>query len=147
MLPIKMFMFTFSSAWLEQNSRVVNWWVLQWPQLHDDDVPYESFLHYTRCGETPIVKCNFTRWRHHTAMLSSIMALCDKNQLGLLWRAILYPLLLAWTGSWTHWLIAVELRHHDDHLTPVHLKLQWNLSVTTTSIIKFITCDLFRKVF
>ena len=25
--------------------------------------------------------------------------------------------------------------------------LQWNLSVTTTSIIKFITCDLFRNVF
>ena len=25
--------------------------------------------------------------------------------------------------------------------------LQWNLSVTTTSIMKFITCDLLRKVF
>ena len=25
--------------------------------------------------------------------------------------------------------------------------IQWNLSVTTTSIIKFITCDLFSSVF
>ena len=27
------------------------------------------------------------------------------------------------------------------------IKLQWNLSVTTTSIIKFITCDLFINVY
>ena len=28
-----------------------------------------------------------------------------------------------------------------------YLAVQWNLSVTTTSIIKFITCDLFSNVF
>ena len=28
-----------------------------------------------------------------------------------------------------------------------HWMIQWNLSVTTTSIIKFITCDLFSNVF
>ena len=27
------------------------------------------------------------------------------------------------------------------------MHIQWNLSVTTTSVIKFITCDLFRNVF
>ena len=30
---------------------------------------------------------------------------------------------------------------------PVHVGIQWNLSVTTTSILKFITCDLFSNVF
>ena len=29
----------------------------------------------------------------------------------------------------------------------VNILLQWNLSETTTSLIKFITCDLFRNVF
>ena len=28
-----------------------------------------------------------------------------------------------------------------------HLLIQWNLSVTTSSMIKFITCDLFGNVF
>ena len=30
---------------------------------------------------------------------------------------------------------------------PQNKTIQWNLSVTTTSIIKFITCDLFSNVF
>ena len=40
-----------------------------------------------------------------------------------------------------------------DGLAPLHAMaiadtvIQWNLSVTTTSIIKFITCDLFSNVF
>ena len=29
----------------------------------------------------------------------------------------------------------------------IEKQIQWNLSVTTTSIIKFITCDLFSNVF
>ena len=28
-----------------------------------------------------------------------------------------------------------------------HIEIKWNLSVTTTSIIKYITCDLFSNVF
>ena len=32
-------------------------------------------------------------------------------------------------------------------VTILHSVVQWNLSVTTTSLIKFITCDLFSNVF
>ena len=43
--------------------------------------------------------------------------------------------------SLSDWLLGV--RYSDVEW----ISLQWNLSVTTTSLIKFITCDLFSNVF
>ena len=41
---------------------------------------------------------------------------------------------------------------HDEGDIPIQIittmnEIQWNLSVTTTSMIKFISCDLFSSVF
>ena len=49
---------------------------------------------------------------------------------------ILYVVLLLKSSSFIEWC--------DEHDT-VHIL--WNLSVMTTAIIKFITCDLFSNVF
>ena len=39
------------------------------------------------------------------------------------------------------------MEHYGEWLVKIIAHLQWNLSVTTTSIIKFITCDLYSNVF
>ena len=48
---------------------------------------------------------------------------------------------VAWTAD-SQDLWPVRKNHNE----PI-IMVQWNLSVTTTSIIRFITCDLFSNVF
>ena len=66
----------------------------------------------------------------------------------------------SWGSIWlqrTNWLgnVFLQWRHHGCGYKPYtlhigkhhlwyHIVIQWNLSVTNTSIIKFITCDLFN---
>ena len=69
------------------------------------------------------------------------------------------------SNGWVNNREADDLRRHSAHydvtvmlFSPPHNRaqqncvyiswdIQWNLSVTTTSVIKFITCDLFSNVF
>ena len=66
---------------------------------------------------------------------------------------ILYPGMGNWTG--TNIYRSYNILRNAMHVTVLAVKLgysriiiyiQWNLSITTTSIIKFITCDLFSSV-
>ena len=72
------------------------------------------------------------------------------------WRgALMFSMICAWINGWVNNCEAGDLRRHRTRYEVTVMlsqlsfavQLQWNLSETTTSMIQFITCDLFSIVF
>ena len=108
-------------------------------------------------------------WRHHMETFSASLALCvgnspvpvnspHKGQ----WRgALMFSLICVWINGWVNNREAGDLWRHRCHYdvnvmssvvlfcpylpphrwTAINVSVQWNLSVTTTSMIRFITCE------
>ena len=72
-----------------------------------------------------------------THLTEIVYSYCEKEQLGPYATLILkLCMLVLYLGS-------VSIHKNCE----LYLMIQWNLSITTTFIIRFITCDLFSNVF